>query len=303
MPARNEAAWIPITYDTNLITRDDVASVIEKVGTRKNMTSDTVEQPRLLSGQVGGGSTLFEDTTDPSKVTMYSYQYNNKVTLDEAASEDSFVDDVNAYNANFLKDLKLVHDNACLGVSGARSTTATDYRPFPSVYYTLTHADSTAGYTANANVLTPSALTYDVASGLLKKLETSRFGNPRDLVVISHPALRDALRRIKADTGMPIFKEGATVNEDTLFGRPIEWTLGAIKTANFQQVLSGSGGNPLIFVANRNHLIDGHRVEPQARFITASINTTVLEHTIQHRARKGFVLTVPQAAAVLEVNA
>lgn len=301
MPARNEAAWIPITYDTNLITRDDVTSVIEKVGTRKNMTSDTVEQPRLLAGQVGGGSTLFEDTTDPSKVTMYSYQYNNKVTLDEAASEDSFVDDVNAYNANFLKDLKLVHDNACLGVTGARSTTATNYQPFPSVLYTLSQADSTANYTANANIMT-GALNYDNASGLLKLLETSRFGNPRDLVVIAHPSLRDGLRKIKDSGGQPIFKDGARVEEDSIFGRPIEWTLGAVASANFQQVLSGAATQPLMFVANRNHLIDGHRVEPQARFIPAALNTTVLEHTIQHRARKGFVLTVPQAAAVLKVQ-
>ncbi len=275
-------------------------SAVLEVAVAKTMGSATMEMPRLLGANIGGGSTLLEDTTDGSKVTMYTYQYNNKVTLDEADTEDAYVDAINGYNAQFLNKLNVKHDNACLGVTGSRSATATDYRPYTSLIKVLRSADSDAGYAADANVKS-GALTYDNLSDTLGLVEDSDFGDPSQLVVIAHRGLRNNLRKIKDDNGNPIFQSAdAVVHSDSVFGIRIVWSAGAVEAPNFNTSVAGAA--KLLFVANRNTLINGKRIEPQARFIPAGINTTALEHTLQHRARRGFVVTVPQAASALRVT-
>lgn len=302
MAPRNITAWIPIEYDPNLVTQQAQSSAIERLASLKPMGSDTMEMPRLLGADVGGGSQLVEDTNDGSKVTMYSYQYNGKQTLDEADTEDAYVDAVAGYNFQWLNKFHLSYDNASLGVSGARSSTETDYRPYDSLLRVLTQADSAAGYVANANVKSGAA-TYDLLSDTLGLLEDSDFGGDvSQLVVIAHRGLRNTLRKIKDTANNPIFQlgiGGSAIDDETLFGLPIAWTAGAVESTSFKMV---STGPKLLFVANRNAIVHGRRVDPQARFIPASINTTALEHTLQYRARKGFVCTVPQAAAVLRVT-
>ncbi len=299
--ARDITDWLPIEYDPSLVTEQVQHSAVLDVAVAKTMGSATMEMPRLLGANIGGGSVLLEDTTDGSKVTMYTYQYNNKVTLDEADTEDAYVDAINGYNAQFLNKLNVKHDNACLGVTGARSATATDYRPFTSLIKVLRTNDSDAGYTADANVLS-GALTYDNLSNVLGLVEDSDFGDPTQLVVIAHRGLRNNLRKVKDDEGRPIFQSAdAQVHSDSVFGIRIVWSAGAVEAPSFNASVSGAA--KLLFVANRNTLINGKRIEPQARFIPAGINTTALEHTLQHRARRGFVVTVPQAAAALRVSA
>ncbi len=299
--ARDIQDWIPIEYDPNLVTEQVQDSAVLKLAVAKTMGSHTMEMPRLLGANIGGGSTLLEDTTDGSKVTMYSYQYNNKVTLDEADTEDAYVDAINGYNAQFLNFLNVKHDNACLGVTGARSATATDYRPYTSLIRTLRTSDADAGYSSDANVIS-GALTYDNLSNVLGKVEDSDFGDPSQLVVIAHRGLRNNLRKVKDDEGRPIFQSAdAVVHADSIFGLQVVWSAGAVESTGFNAI---SSSNPkLLFVANRNTLINGKRIEPQARFIPAALNPDVLEHTLQHRARRGFAVTVPQAAAVLRVTA
>lgn len=298
--ARDITDWLPIEYDPNLVSEQVQTSAVLKLAVSKTMGSSTMEMPRLLGANIGGGSTLLEDTTDGSKVTMYSYQYNNKVTLDEADTEDAYVDAINGYNAQFLNFLNVKHDNACLGVTGARSATATDYRPYTSLVRVLRTADVDAGYVADANVLS-GAVNYDNLSNVLGLLEDSNFGDPSQLVVIAHRGLRNSLRKVKDSGGSPIFQvAGMNIDQDNLFGLPIEWSAGAVESTGFNAI---TAANPkLLFVVNRNTLINGKRIEPQARFIPAGINTQALEHTLQHRARRGFVVTVPQAAAVLRVT-
>lgn len=262
------------------------------------MGSDTMEIPRLLGADVNGGSQLTEDTNDGSKVTLYSYQFNGKQTLDEANTEDAYVDAVEGYNYTWLQEFRVSYDNAALGVTGARSTTAGDHRPFNSLYYTLSQADATAGYTAGANITTGAA-TYDNLADTLAKLESSNFADYGQFVVIAHPAFRNALRKLKDSGGSPIFQvSGSNIDDDTLFGIPIKWSLAAQASSSFK----ARTGNKLLVVANRNALVHGRRIEPQARFIPAGINTQALEHTLQYRARKGFCVTVPQAAAILSAT-
>lgn len=300
MAARNISAWIPIEYDPNLVQRQPQKSVVEELAFPKLMGSDTMEIPRLLGADVNGGSQLTEDTNDGSKVTLYSYQFNGKQTLDEANTEDAYVDAVDGYNFAWLNEFRVSYDNAALGVTGDRSSTAGDFRPYVSLLRRLSTADATAGYTASANVISGAA-TYDNLSNVLGLLEDSDFGDPSQLIVIAHRSLRNTLRKIKDSGGSPIFQNsGMDVDDDNLFGLPIRWSAGAVASSSFKP--AARTGNKLLFVANRNTLIHGRRVEPQARFIPAGINTEALEHTLQYRARKGFAVTVPQAAACLSVT-
>ena len=300
MAVRDITDWLPIEYDPNLVQRQPQRSVVEALGAQKVMGSNTMEGPRLLGADVNGGSQLVEDTNDGSKVTMYSYQFNGKQTLDEADTEDAYVDAIDGFNFAWLNEFRVSYDNACLGVTGDRSAVATDFRPYKSLIRTLRTADADAGYDADANIISGAA-TYDNLSNVLGLLEDSDFGDPSQLIVIAHRGLRNSLRKIKDTAGNPIFQlAGSNIDDETLFGLPIAWTAGAVESTSFK---TRSTANPkLLFVVNRNALVHGKRVEPQARFIPAGINTDALEHTLQYRARKGFVVTVPQAAAALRVT-
>ncbi len=299
MAARDINAWVPVEYDPTLTTNGVQPQALAAVARRVGMGSDTKEISRLLGADVNGGSALTEDTHDGDKVTMYSYQFNGKVTLDEADVEDVNVDAIAGYNSEWLNGYNVSVDNAAFGVSGARSSTASDFRPYNSVNAVLRTSDSGAGYTANANVIS-GAMSYTNLSGVLGLVEDSNFGDIGSLVVVAHRGLRSALRLVLDDNHRPIFQDGARVEDDTLFGLPITWTAGAIESTSFKRTIVGP---KLLIVANRNFLVNGVRVEPQARLIPADINTNALEHTAQYRARKGFVLTVPQAAGMLRVTA
>jgi hypothetical protein len=302
LAARDYSAWVPIQYDNTVITWETVASAIYRAApTPVPMTAAALEVPRLVGADVGGGSQLTEDTHNGDKVTMYAYQFNGKDTLDEAQGEDSRADLLTANSNAWLDNYFLAYDRASLGVSSARSATETNYRPYDSVYYKLANSDSATGYTANDN-LDVGALTYASASTVLGYLEGSQYWSPASTVAIAHGSLRAKLRNLVDDDHRPIFitAGGSNVEQDTLFGVPVLWSNGAIVTANFQE--SSAKGNPLLVFANRKFLVRGSRIEPQSRFIPASINTDALEDTVQHRAREGFVLTVAQSAAALSVT-
>lgn len=307
MAARDITDWIPIEYDPQLVTAQPQASAVEALAAPVQMGSETMEVARLLGADVNGGSQLTEDTHDGDKVTLYSYLFNGKVTLDEAETEDAFVSAVEGYNFNWLNTFNVSYDNAALGVTGDRSATASDFRPYKSLIYTLTNSDASAGYTANANVssISASALVadsagYDALSDVLGDVEDSDFGDTSQLVVIAHRSLRNALRKIKDDGGSPIFQvSGSNVDDETLFGYPVRWTAGAVESTTFKRTSTGA---KLLFVTNRGAIRHGRRIDPQSRFIPAGINTDALEHTLQYRARKGFTVTVPQAAAALRVT-
>lgn len=300
--ARDVNDWIPLEYDPTLQTEKDNVAAIERVARRFSMGAQAVEIPRLLGGQVGGGKVLEEDTADTSKVTMYAYLYTGKQTFDEANAEDSYVEVFNNFGKQWLKNFAVTLDNACIGVTGALSTVETNYRPYNSIIKTLQTTDADAGYTAGDNVIS-GAFTYDNISDIFSKLESGSYYD-QGSVVLAHPGLKGQLRKIKGSDGHPIFQEAnANVLDDSVFNHRIIWTRGAVETATFRTAMTpGSSAAKLFVVVNPDALVLGDRIAPQARFIHADQNTTVLEHTIQYRTRKGFVLTLPGAAAALRVT-
>lgn len=315
MAARDFSTWQPIFWDDQVVGREFQPSAIYNTAGRTiPMRSKQYDVPRFADSTVGGGSSLTEDTNNGDVAIMYDYQYNGKHTLDEAQLEDSPADTVQAVSYEWLNSFHIGYDNACLGVTGARSTTVTDYRPYNSVYYVVRNNDSDVGYTADSNykkATTPGTLTYADLNATLGLVENTKFFSPLNAVCYMHPAMKSKVRGIVDDQHRPIFVEsssgfpgGGVRPQYELFGIPVEWTFGAISVSG--GFLGNVGGNAtamnyLCVFANKRHIVRGDRIPPQAQFINANININALEHTVQHRARQGFVATVPQAYAVLEL--
>lgn len=309
MAARNFSAWVPIDQDSVPEGREVQRSAIVATANRKVMTTNTTEVPRYLNADVGGGSQLTEDTNDGDDVTLYSYQFNGKATLDQAESEDTVADEVEAFSYEWLNSFNISYDNASIGVSAARSGTVGDFRPYDSIYKRVKTNDTGAGYTADTNyglVVASAGLTYPNLSTALGKVEKTKFWSMDNGVALVHPALVQTLRSVLDLNNRPILVELAGSAErpgmwsGTLMGYPARLTFGAQVSNNFKMT---AASNYLIAFVNRRYMRHGDRVAPQTRFIDASLNRDALEHTIQTRARKGFVLTIPQAASVLEVPA
>jgi hypothetical protein len=303
MAARDFSTWVPIQYDSNDLGREVIRSAVYQVSPIKNMTSNTVETPRLLGADVNGGSQLTEDTNNGDNITMPSYQFNGKHTFDEAQDEDAYADEISAAGREWLNSYFRVYDYACLGVSTARSTTVGNFQPYDSMYKRLRTTDSTTSYTADANRVA-GAMTYANLSSTLSKLENTDFWTPGSTRVIADSSLRANMRNLLDSQNRPIFytEQVGNVVQDTIFGYPIAWSRGSKVTLNMQP--SSAKGFPLLFFVNTHYMRRGSRIEPQSRFIPASqANLLALEDTLIHRARQGFILTIPHAAAVLEVNA
>lgn len=307
MASRDMSAWVPIIWDDQVTQREVQASAVYDSARIMNMISNTYEIPRFTAANVSGGSALTEDTNNGDVANLYSYQFNGKFTLDEAQIEDSPADEVAAVTYEWLNSYHISYDNACLGVSAARSTTTSNFQPYNSVYYTVRHADAGTNYNADDNyTLTSGGLTYDGLNTALGKVEGNKYWNPVNACAILHPAMKKGIRGIKNTQGSPIFVEssggfpgGGVMPRYELFGLPVYWSFGAQVSTNFQMT---SVGNPLVVFANRRHLVRGDRIGPQAQFINANININALEHTVQFRARQGFCATVPGAMSVLEVG-
>lgn len=312
MTASDFSAWTPIVWDDQAVNEEMQPSAMYSNGRLMNMTSSSYEIPRFTDADVGAGSQLVDDTNASDTIMLYSGQFTGKFTLDEAEVEDSAADVIESTSFEWLNSLRISYDNACFGVSAARSATPTNYAPFVSVYFAVTHDDEDVDYTANTNYTNTGTggLSYDTLNEGLGLVEDTTFWNESTGIAIIHPRLKRALRGIKDDDGRPILTEstggfpGGGAKMVQFMGLPAVYSRGAIVTSNFQGARGKPGaavGNPLIIFANPKNMVRGSRIEPQSQFINANINVNALEHTLQCRARLGFAATVPQAFSVIEV--
>lgn len=317
MAARDFSDWVPITIDGGVVGRTVQRSAIIEASARiVNMPANQHEIPRLTDADVGGGSSLTEDGNDGHKISVYGFQYNGKHTFDEAQTEDTVADELGATGREWLTSFHKAYDSACIGVTGARSATVTDGRPYDSIYRRVRSADADAGYTADTNYkVTVGAaggqVTYDQLSDTLALVERGEFWNEESGCWLMHPHLKALIRDVEDGSGRKIFVEstagmpgGGVRPIYHLFNYPVYFTYGAYSSTKYLGIVGGGEVpvNPLLVAVNRAHIVHGKRIEPQSRFIPASQNLNALEHTVQHRARKGFALAMPQAAAVLEVD-
>lgn len=313
MSATSIIDWVPVLKDTLVSGKDIMDSAIYMAATQRTTRNAQTDVPRLPEADVNGGDTLTDDTKTADTVSMYDYLYNGKRPISEAEFEDAPQDVLDAATAAWLAKFNKSFDNASIGVTGARSATATDKRPYTSIYKAVTTNDNSGSisYTANTNLTqsaTSGGITYANLSTGLNKVEAEEYWDPTTGLVIIHPGLMDTLRNIVDGSSRYVFQEstsgfpGGTASNPNmpnyrLFGLPVLFSHGAKTSSSFAM---SETGNKLVVFVNKKYIVRGNHTPPQARFIPASINTSALQHTIQTRARQGFVLTNPFAASVVE---
>lgn len=312
--AANVADWIPIEYDSEVVQRVLMESVIERFGNKVPMRSATKSIPRSAGITVSAGTTYSDDTSSNDEVTITARRFIARFKIDEDDLADASIrmDVIRTKGVDWAISYADTFDNACLAVTGAENGTTV---PFTSLYRQLRSTDNDVSYVADNNYLswdddgialktTPDGTSlYEKLSAVFKKVETGKYWSPADALVIAHPGWRDALRLCVDAQGRPIFQPGAGFGlpgngtPDTLFNTPIAWSRGARTSAT----MSGSpAGNDLLFYVNRRFLRRGDRSGPETRTDDSRAQDDTDDYAIKFRTRRAFKCTHPAAAAVVE---
>lgn len=310
MARDNFDKWVPEEFGSAVLQRVNQVSAVEAFAQRVPMGTQTRSTPRsggVGVGMVSKGGTYTEDTTTNDEVILSVQKFGQSIRIAEEDINDSLANIVASKQRDWATSYAKILDNACLSVTVAKATSGC---AFDSVYYTLTQADSTTGYTANANrvqTAASTAATYSDLSNVAGKYEQGDFFDESATLVVAHPSFKASLRGIVDGQSRPIFQEGSTGvpgggqggTVDTLFGYPIKWSLGA-KTATAPT--QAPSGNPLLFIGNPMYLLLGIRSGPESVFIDGRSGLGALtdESILKMRARRGFALGAPGAFAVLE---
>jgi hypothetical protein len=218
---------------------------------------------------------------------------------------------VAAKQADWATSYAKALDVACLGVSVAKGTSGCK---FDSLYYLLTQADTTTGYSANANITQTAtgapAITYANLSAVAGLYESGDFFDESETIVIAHPAYKQLLRGVVDGQSRPIFQEGSTgvpggaqgATADTIFGYQVKWSLGARTSTTVTQSPSG---NKLLIFGNRQYMFLGVRSGPESVFIDGRNGLGALtdESILKMRSRRAFNIGAPGAFSILEQRA
>lgn len=309
----NINSWIPIEYDSDVVQRVLMESVIEREARRVVMGSKTKSIPRSAGVTVTVGTTYTDDASTNDEITLTARRFISRVQIDEddLADAETRMDVLGTKALDWAISYADVFDNACLGVTATETGTAT--APFTSAYKRLRTTDSGLGYTADDNYstwdddlislpTTPAGTSlYERLSLIFKKVEVGKYWSQPDMIVIAAPGWRDALRLCVDAQGRPIFTSGGGLpgngTPDTLFQTPIMWSRGC-KTS---PTLTGSpAGNDLLYFVNRRYLARGDRSGPETLTDDARAQDDSDNYAIKFRARRAFQLTHPNAASVLE---
>jgi len=310
--------WIPIEYDSNVIQRVLTESVIESQARRVIMSSKTKSIPRSAGITVSAGTTYVSDTSTNDDITLTARRFIARVTIDEddLADANTRVDVLGTKALDWAISYADVFDNACLGVTAVETGGAV--APFTSAYKRLRTTNSATSYTADANYAqwdddlisiptTPAGTSlYEKLSYTFKQVETGKYWNNTDMIVIAAPGWRDALRLCVDAQGRPVFQAGTGARSgdrpgngtpDELFQTPIHWSRGCKTSASN----SGSpAGNDLLYYVNKRHLARGDRSGPETLTDDARAQDDTDDYAMKFRTRRAFQLTHEKAAAVLE---
>lgn len=303
------AGWIPVGTDPAVIQKINQMSAIEAWGRPNVMTTRTKLIPRsggVTLDRVAKGGTFVDDANPNDSVLLTADKLGGMVRVDEEDIEDSLANIIDTKTIDAATSYAKLYDNSCLGATAAKGTTGWLY---DSLYYTLTQADATTGYTANSNITqsaTAGGVTYNDLSGALAKLEVSDWFDPTDIVVICSPAYSQVLREIKDTAGRPIFNEstngtagGGQGGTLTLFGHDLRWSLGAKTAASPTQAPTG---NPLLVFAQRSLLHRGDRSPLEVSFQSADegLGFATDQNLLRFRARKSVAFGAPGGFSIVE---
>ena len=318
---RNESSWIPVIIGSEVLTKVAVQSAAEFLGARIPMTSNARQTPRdagvgaalAANGDAYSGENITDDV-----VTLKTFKWTGSVGLTDEDLHDAPQNIVAVRAAGFLRTYNVTFDNAVFGVTGAQSDTVANGRPYESVYNAVLTADSGASYTASANYASSASIAgtggYATLNTWLSVYETSDYFDPDRSFIVAHPSLKAELRGVVDKNGRPIFDdmvqgtvngyvdEASSRDVPNLFGCPLFFSKGA-KTA--AAATNAPGGNPLLIVGNRDHLLVGYNssygtsADPAGRIVEQPNADVSL---MMFRSRRAFHVGFPQAFSVLEVT-
>lgn len=302
--------WIPIENGDQAIQALNRGSATERLARPERMGSDTKWVPR--SGQfavssVAKGAAYTETSGVNDYVELIARKAGGVVRIAEEDLLDSPTDILATKRVDAARSLGIFFDNATLGTSAAQNGTTVLY---DSVYRRVRTADANVGYTADANYVSGSA-TYLNLSNTMGKVEDSIWFDESQLFVVASPAFRAVFRNILDSQGRPIFVEaqgmGDGTTPDTLFGKPVTWTMGARVSATNTQAPVGF---PLLIIGNRDLLIKGMAklnptiASPNPGFALQRANSGIGfltdEALMKAAMRRGFAVGAPNAFAVFE---
>lgn len=300
--------WIPIEWDSEVITRVQMDSAIERYARPHAMKTSTKRILRSGGLTVSAGTTYTADATANDYITLTARRFLSQFVVDEddLADADSVIDTIKTKGLDWAISYADTFDNACLGASGTENGTTV---PFTSLYKSLRTTNSATSYTADVNYSTwdddnvsfPASgggnSLYEKLSSTFRKVETGKFWSLADSLVIAAPGWRDALRLCTDGQGRPIFIQGTAGTPDSLFDVPIAWSRGC----KVSGTMSGSPtGNDLLFFGNRQYLKRGDRSVPESLVDQARAQDTTDDTAVKFRVRKGFGVGNENAWAALE---
>lgn len=297
-------AWLVEEQGSDVIRVVDQVSAIEQYATPEPMRSYTKTIPR--SGAVSvdvipKGSAYGEDSGTVDEITIVARKFGKVIRIAEEDIDDELFDAITEKKRAWANAYAVTIDNATLATTAAVNGTTV---PFTSVYAAVRAADTSVGYTANANYVptagTGAPVSYANLRSLVAKYEQGPFFDPAQAVVIAHPAFKDALRGIVDGQQRPIFTDPINGNPAQVFGYDLKFALGAKTSA---VATNAPTGNPIMVMANRSLLRLGKRSGPESVVIDGRDGTSALtdETLLKMRARRGFVVGDVRGAAVLEL--
>lgn len=308
----NFDAWIPVEYSSSVIQKVMQTSAVEALGQEVLMSTNSRSTPRDSGSDIdhiAKGGAYGEDANPNDAVTLTAQKFGRGYRIAEEDVNDSLANVIdskkNAWGTAYAKKF----DNACLAATASKTANS---MAFDSLYYLLTQADTSTGYTANANITqsaaAPSYAEYNTSLGIYEAGDYFDEGETR---VIAHPDFKQALRGVLDSQNRPIFQEssggfpggGQGRTPAMIFGYPVQWSLGARLSAS---PTSKPTGHPIMVFCNPQYLYVGRRTTnpvnpqgtPEFQIIPANISPTD-ELFLKGRARRAFAPGAEQAFSIL----
>lgn len=313
-------ALIPVEVSNEVIQAVEKTSAIEAIATPETMASDTKQVSRM------GGFTV----ATVAKGADYGFSQNTQDQVDMIArkiggaakvAEEDLVDTLTGEGTMRRIEqeagtaLAKTFDNACIGTTGAMNGSTV---PFQSIYATITTAQTTpfGNYVANANRIqvarnATGVQWQDAIISFLAIYEESDWYDEGNTFLLASPAIRSIFRGVRDGNENPVFVDSAMSGmSPNLFGyTDFRLTSGAKTNATMTATPTG---NPLIVIGNRGAIRRGLARtsagmvpgNPGVQWQRAGQGIGFLsdEAIMKAMMRRAFVVTVPQAVAVLEIT-
>lgn len=302
MAANDVAAWIPEEFSSDVIKRVMRTSAVEALARAEPMTTKTKSVPRSAGmdvATVAASAAYGEDTSTNDEVVLTARKMGRALRIAEEDMGDSLVAILDQKRGDWFTSWAKFFDNATLAVTAAENGTTI---PFTSLYRALANENGNGGYASGDNITQTGSAgpTYDGLSTVVGLYEDSDYYDEDRTVVIASPVWKRALRDIKDDQNRPIFVAGQGGDggtPDSLFGYPVQWSLGCRTSATAAQAPTG---NPLLIVGNRDYLVNGKRSGPESMVAGGDAAFLTDEALLKCRVRRGFKVGEHGAFSIYE---